>query len=60
MKKTLQNKRNNRTTQKTPLIGSIARRQASLFCLAGVRGVEPRSKVLETFILTTVLYPYVT
>jgi hypothetical protein len=26
--------------------------------LAGVRGIEPRSKVLETFVLTAVLYPY--
>lgn len=27
--------------------------------LAGARGIEPRSKVLETFILTVVLCPYV-
>ena len=27
-------------------------------CLAGARGIEPRSKVLETFILTAVLCPY--
>ena len=26
--------------------------------LAGARGIEPRSKVLETFILTVVLCPY--
>jgi hypothetical protein len=26
--------------------------------LAGVRGIEPRSRVLETLILTVVLYPY--
>ena len=26
--------------------------------MAGVRGIEPRSKVLETFILAVVLYPY--
>jgi hypothetical protein len=26
--------------------------------LAGVRGIEPRSKVLETSVLTAVLYPY--
>lgn len=26
--------------------------------VAGVRGIEPRSKVLETFILTAVLCPY--
>jgi hypothetical protein len=26
--------------------------------MAGVRGIEPRSKVLETFILAVVLYPF--
>jgi hypothetical protein len=26
--------------------------------MAGARGIEPRSKVLETFILTVVLCPY--
>ena len=33
---------------------------ADLFTLAGVRRIELRSKVLETFILTVVLHPYVT
>ena len=27
--------------------------------VAGARGIEPRSKVLETFILTVVLCPFV-
>ncbi len=31
---------------------------AELIFLAGARGIEPRSKVLETFILTVVLCPY--
>ncbi len=26
--------------------------------MAGARGIEPRSKVLETFILAVILYPY--
>lgn len=26
--------------------------------VAGVRGIEPRSRVLETLILAVVLYPY--
>ena len=28
------------------------------FRLAGARGIEPRSKVLETFILTVIRCPY--
>lgn len=29
-----------------------------MFFMAGARGIEPRSKVLETFILTVVLCPF--
>ena len=31
---------------------------ARLFSLAGVRGIEPRFQVLETYALTAVLYPF--
>lgn len=31
---------------------------AGEFILAGARGIEPRSKVLETFILAVVLCPF--
>lgn len=33
-------------------------RDAGHISLAGALGIEPRSKVLETFILTVVLCPY--
>lgn len=32
--------------------------KAGHFALAGARGIEPRSKVLETFILAVILCPF--
>ena len=31
----------------------------SIIAMAGVRGIEPRFQVLETYALTAVLYPFV-
>ncbi len=36
----------------------IAIGEDDYFYLAGVRGIEPRFQVLETYALTAVLYPF--